>query len=166
MESRKKGFIETLKEFIRQLTQSEPEEVIYTVEYIDSTTGVVMKEKVSFYRFRDEVDKKAKILTSFVRGPAYNKLSAMTEDQILSYLEKNIRDVQTYHKTLNALDEYFKTNVVPEDREKIKGIKPELSSLKNTIIKANQLRHEYSAQKEEEDQMRRLGVNPSILPNF
>jgi hypothetical protein len=166
IESRKKGFMETLKEFIRQLTQSEPEEVVYNVEYIDSTTGTVMKEKVSFYRFRDEIDKKAKILTSFVRGPAYNKLSAMTEDQVITYLEKNIRDVQTYHKTLNALDEYFKTYVVAEDREKIKGIKPELSILKNTIIRANQLRHEYSAQKEEEDQMRRLGVNPAFIPNF
>ena len=162
MESRKKGFLETLKEIIRQITNAEPEEVVYNVEYIDSTTGAPMKEKVSFYRFRDEIDKKAKILTSFVRGPAYNKLSGMTEEQIIGYLEKNIRDVQTYHKTLNALDEFFKTNVVPEDREKIKGIKPELSALKNTIIKANQLRHEYSAQKEEEDQLRRLGINPTV----
>ena len=95
-----------------------------------------------------------------MRGPAYNKLSAMTEEQIISYLEKNIRDVQFLHKTLGALDEFFKSNAAAEDRAKIKGIKPELGALKNSIVNANKLRFEYSAQKEEEDQMKRLGINP------
>jgi hypothetical protein len=160
MESRKKGFFYAIKELIRQITNAEPEEVIYHVEYLDSTKGVPVKERVNFHQFQEEIGKKSKILNSFVRGPAYQKLSAMTEEQIISYLEKNIRDVQTYHKTLSALDDYFKGNVVPEDRDKIKGIKPELSTLKNSIVKANQLRHEYSAQKEEEEQLKRLGVNP------
>ena len=59
------------------------------------------------------------------------------------------------------MDEFFKANVVQEDRDKIKGIKPELSALKNTYVKANQMRYEYSAQKESEEQMKRLGVNMS-----
>jgi len=162
LESRKKGFIETLKELIRQITNAEPNEVVYDVEYIDPTKGLPVKEKVNFYKFRDEVEKKAKILNSFCRGAAYSKVSVMTEDQIIGYLEKNIRDVQTFHKTLGALDEFFKSSVAPEDREKIKGIKPDLSALKNTIVKANQLRHEYNAQKEEEEQMKRLGINPTV----
>jgi len=164
LENRKKGFFEMIKEFIRQITNAEPEEVIYTVEYLDQTKGTPVKEKVNFHSFRDELDKKIKILTSFMRGPAYNKLAAMTEEQIISYLEKNIRDVQFLHKTLGALDDFFKANAVAEDREKIKGIKPELSALKNSIVKANQLRYEYSAQKEEEDQMKRLGINPTVIP--
>jgi len=164
LESRKKGFFAVIKELIRQITNAEPEEVIYTVEYIDSTKGTPVKEKISFHRFREDLDKKIKILASFVRGPAYNKLAAMTEEQIISYLEKNIRDVQFLHKTLSALDDFFKANAAPDDREKIKGIKPELSALKNSIVKANQLRYEYSAQKEEEDQMKRLGINPSVIP--
>ena len=165
MESRKKGFFAMIKELIRQITNAEPEEVIYNVEYLDTTKGIPVKEKVNFHGFREDLDKKIKILTSFMRGPAYNKLSAMTEEQIIGYLEKNIRDVQSLHRTLGALDDYFKANVVPEDRDKIKGIKPELSALKNTIVKANQLRYEYSAQKEEEDQMKRLGINPlAVMP--
>ena len=162
MESRKKSFLQAIKELIRQITHAEPEEVIYQVEYLDQTKGVPVKERVNFHQFRDDLAKKTKILNSFVRGPAYQKLSAMTEEQIIGYLERNIRDVQTLHKTLGALDDYFKANVDPEDRDKIKGIKPELSTLKNNIVKANQLRHEYSAQKEEEEQLRRLGVNPTV----
>jgi hypothetical protein len=108
--------------------------------------------------------KKTKILSSFVRGSAYQKLTVMTEEQILGYLEKNIRDVQSLHKTLNALDDYFKGNVAVEDREKVKVIKPELTALKNTIVKANQLRYEYNSQKEQEEQMHRLGLNTSQPP--
>jgi hypothetical protein len=163
MESRKKSFFETIKELIRQITNGEPNEVIYEVEYMDATKGVPTKENVFFFKFRDEVEKKSKILNSFCRGSAYNKVATMNEEQIIGYLERNIRDVQTFHKTLNALDEYFKANAAPEDRDKIKGIKPELSTLKNTIVKANQLRHEYSAQKEEEEQMKRLGINPTVV---
>ena len=162
MESHKKSFFEALKELIRQITNAEPEDVIYNVEYMDLARDVPVKERVNFHLFRDELARKSKILTSFVRGPAYQKLSAMTEEQIMGYLEKNIREVQELHKTLGALDDYFKTHVDPKDREKIKGIKPELSAVKNSYVKANQLRYEYSAQKEEEDQLKRLGVNPEI----
>jgi len=162
MESRRKSFFETLKELIKQLTNAEPNEVVYDLEYMDPTKGVPVREKISFYRFRDDIEKKAKILNSFCRGQAYNKVAAMTEDQIIGYLEKNIKDVQNFHKILTALDEFFKAEVTPNDREKIKGIKPELTALKNAFVKANQLRHDYNAQKEEEEQMKRLGLNPAV----
>jgi hypothetical protein len=160
LENRKKTFFEKIKELIRQLTNAEPQEVYYTVEYMDITKGVPVKEKLSFHQYRDDLDKRIRVLNSFVRGPAYNKLVAMTEEQIIPYLEKYINEVQTLHKSLGALDDYFKANVIATDREKIKGIKPELSALKNSFVKANQLRHEYSAQKEVDEQMKRLGVIP------
>jgi len=159
MDSHKKGFLESIKELIRQITNAEPPEVIYAVESLDPTKGIPVKEKVNFHSLMDEIDKKNKILMSFNRGPAYNKLTAMTEDQIIGYLEKNIREVTNYHRVLGALDDFFKANVVQEDRGKIKGIKPELSALKNTYVKANQLRYDYNAQKEEAEQMKRLGIN-------
>ncbi|MCL2801965.1 MAG: hypothetical protein FWD28_09440 [Treponema sp.] len=161
MESRKKGFFEAIKELIRQITNAEPEEVIYNIEKMDDTKGVPIKEKLNFHQFMDDLEKKNKILISFVRGPAYQKLSAMTEEAIIGYLDKNIREVMALHKTLGSLDEYFKANVIASDREKIKGIKPELSALKNSYVKANQLLYEYNAQKEQAEQMKKLGVNPS-----
>jgi len=161
LESYKRGLFQMIKKLIRQITNAEPEEIIYNIEYMDTTKGVPVKEKVNYNQFREDLSKKTRILASFVRGPAYTKLSAMTEEQIIGYLERNIRDVQYIHKTLSALDDYFKANVEQEDRDKIKGVKPELSTIKNSIVKANQLRFEYSAQKEEEEQMQRLGINPS-----
>ncbi|MCL2276487.1 MAG: hypothetical protein FWC21_01180 [Treponema sp.] len=158
LDSRKKGFFEAIKELIRQITNAEPEEIIYTIEKMDEAKGVPIKEKINFRQFIGDIEKKNKILASFVRGPAYNKLSAMSEEQIINYLERNIKEMTTLHKTLNALDDFFKSSATSEDRDKIKGIKPELSALKNTYVKANQLRYDYSAQKEEEEQMKNLGI--------
>jgi hypothetical protein len=73
-------------------------------------------------------------------------------------LSKNIEELQSLHKTLSALDVFFKSEASREDREKVKGIKPELTAIKNGIVKANQKRHEYIAQKEEQEQMKRLGI--------
>jgi len=164
LESRKKTFFESVKELIRQITNAEPEEVIYNVESLDATKGIPVKERVNFHQFMDELEKKNKILASFVHGPAYNKLANMTEEQIIGYLEKNVKDVQTYHRILTSLDDFFKANVQPEARNKVKGIKPELSQLKNTFIKANQLRYEYSAQMEADEQMKRLGAANNAPP--
>ena len=161
LESHKKGFLHALKELIRQITNAEPEDVIYNVEYLDNTKGIPVKERVNFHLLREEMDKKSKILSSFMRGPAYQKLSGMTEEQIIGYLEKNINDVQNFHKTLGGLDDYFKATATAEDRSKIKGIKPELSAMKNSYVKANQLRYDYTAQKEEEQQLKSLGLNPA-----
>jgi len=158
IENRKKSFIESLKKLIRQITNAPPEEVVYTIEYLDPTKGAPVKEKINYHQFRDDLDKRIRIYSSFSRGSAYQKISAMTEEQIIVYLERYIKELTQLHRTLNSFDEYFKANVEPGEREKIKGIKPELSALKNSYVKANQLRHEYSAQKEEDDQMKRLGV--------
>ncbi|MDR0585391.1 MAG: hypothetical protein LBG57_13745 [Treponema sp.] len=160
--SRKKTFWEKVRNIIRQMMNSQPEEVIYEVQYMDITKGAPVKEKINYRQFRSDMDKKIRFFSSLGgQGPAFSKLSAMSEEQIISYLERSIRDLQSLHRTLGALDEFFKGNAAKEDREKIKGIKPELATIKNSIVRSNQLRHEYSAQKEEEKQLKRLGVSPT-----
>jgi len=84
------------------------------------------------------------------RGPGMVKLEALPDEQIISFLEKNIRELQNLHRTLSALDDFFKAEVDRVDRDKVKGIKPELSTIKNAIVKANSKRHEYSFKKDEE----------------
>ena len=109
----------------------------------------------------NDLEKKIRVLGSFVRGTAFSKISAMTEEQIIGYLDKYIKELTSLHRILTAMDDFFKANVDANDREKIKGIKPELTALKNAFVKANQFRHEYNAQKEEKEQMKLLGVNPA-----
>ncbi|GHU64272.1 hypothetical protein FACS189447_00720 [Spirochaetia bacterium] len=161
LEKKKQGLWQKIKKIMAQVLNKEPEPVIYEVEYIDPARGVQVREKINFVSFRNDLDRKIRTLSTIgIRGAGLSKLEAMQEEQIISFLEKNIREVQSLHKTLTALDEFFKTETDAEDRNKVKGVKPELATIKNAIIRANSKRHEYSAQKEEEEQLKRLGVNP------
>jgi len=161
LENRKKGFWEKIRLLLKSMTNADPDEVVYELQFFDQAKGTETWEHLNFGQFRVDLDRKIKIYTGMSgQGPFMNKLKAMAEEQVLEYLERAIKDLQNLHRTLTALDEYFKASVPREERDQIKGIKPELASVKNCFVKANQIRHEYSAQKEEEEQMRKLGINP------
>jgi hypothetical protein len=159
LESRETGFWDKVRRIVQQMMNKEPEPVIYELEYMDPAKGVLVKEKINFQNFRTDMDRKTRTLMGIGSRAALVKFNSMEEPQLMGHLERCIRDVQSVHKTLSALDDFFKTEVNKEDREKVKGIKPELATMKNAIIRANQKRHEYSAQKEEAEQLKRLGVS-------
>ena len=162
LENRKKGFWEKIRLMLKSMTNADPDEVIYELQFFDQAKGTETREQLNFGQFRVDLDRKVKIYTGMSgQGPFMNKLKAMAEEQVLEYLERAIKDLQSLHRTLTSLDEYFKSSVAREERDQIKGIKPELASIKNCFVKANQIRHEYSAQKEEEEQMKKLGINPT-----
>ncbi|MDR0553826.1 MAG: hypothetical protein LBG76_03370 [Treponema sp.] len=159
MQNRQAGIWEKLKKVLWQMMNKEPDPVIYEVEYIDSNKGVPLREKVNYNRFQEELEKKSKTLSNITpRSGAVAKMEAMAETQLESILERYIREIQGLHKLLSALDDFFKSAVDQLDRSKVKGIKPELATIKNAMIKANQKRYEYTAQREEEEQLRRLGI--------
>ena len=161
LENRKQNIWEKIKKIMHQMLNKEPEAVIYEMEYTDPVKGVPVREKINITSFESDLARKIKLLTTMSsRGPGMAKLESMQDEQIISFLEKNIRDIQAYHKTLTALDEFFKAEADKEDRDRIRGIKPELGTIKNAIIRANSKRHEYTAQKEETEQLKKLGVNP------
>ncbi|MCL2191962.1 MAG: hypothetical protein FWB78_01025 [Treponema sp.] len=153
----KKSIWTKIKQLIRSMMNSEPEAVIYELVFVDPVKATQTKEYLNLGQFRAELDRKIKIFSGIGgQGPLITKLRAMPEDQILGYLERAIRDIQNFYRILTALDDYFKATA-KESRDRIKGIKPELSSIKNCIVKANQIQHEYNAAKEEAEQMKRLG---------
>jgi hypothetical protein len=159
LENSHKTFLQKVRKLFQQMLNKGPEALIYNIEYVDPVRQVQIKEKLNFTTFHAELERKAKVLFNIsTRGMAVSKLEGLEESQLLGLLEKNIRDIQTMHKLLGALDEYFKAAADQEDRNKIRGIKPELSTMKNALIKANQKRYEYNAQKEEEEQFKKLGI--------
>ncbi|MCL2191473.1 MAG: hypothetical protein FWB79_05750 [Treponema sp.] len=159
----KKSFWKRLRQLIRSMMNSEPEPVVYELIFTDPVKGTQTREFLNLGQFRADLEKKIKVFSGVGgQGPLTAKLRAMPEDQILGYLERAIRDVQNFYRILVSLDDYFKT-AARESRDRIKGIKPELSSIKNCIVKANQIQHEYSAAKEEAEQMKRLGANAAAV---
>jgi hypothetical protein len=162
LENRKKGLWEKIKQLLRSMTASDPEEIVYELQFFDQVKGVETKEHLNFIQYRADLDKKIKIYSRMsAQGPGAAKFREMPEEQLLTYLERAIKDLQSNFRILTALDEYFKSSVPREERDQIKGIRPDLAAVKNCYVKANQIRHDYSAQKEEEEQMRKMGINPN-----
>jgi hypothetical protein len=161
LSNRRKSFFEKFQDLMRQVMGKEPEPVVYELQYVDPSRSAPVRSKLNYHDFRLEIDKKGRFLVNLANRNN-TKLEKMSEEQIMQILDRNIRDMQSLHKILSALDDFFKASATKEEREKIKGIKPELATLKNCIVRSNQLRHEYSAQKEEEEQMKRLGISPGV----
>jgi hypothetical protein len=160
MSNKKRGLFENIMKIIAQMTSKEADPIIYEIEYIDPGKGAPVREKLNFTSFSGDVEKKSKILAAMAaRGPAQGKLEAMEEGQLAEIFHRNTKDVTIIHKTLTALDEFFKTNVDRADRGKVKGIKPELGALKNAVSRATQKFQEYNSIKEEAEQFKKLGID-------
>ena len=161
LQNKKQTFMKKIKTLMRQVFNREPDPIVYDIEYIDPIKAIPVREKVNYNSFRNDLERKVRTLNPLAfRGAAMTKLESMQEEQLLGFLERNIREIQSLHKILTALDEFFKVQTDRADRDRVKGIKPELATIKNAIVRANSKRHEYNAQKEEEEQLKRLGVNP------
>ncbi len=143
------------------MLNKEETDVFYELEYFDPTTAGSKIEELNFTQFMIDLDRKSRFLNSIAnRGSVTNqKLEGADDEQLLTVLSKNIEEIQAMHKTLIALDLFFKSEAQREDREKLYGIAPEITGIKNIIVKANQKRHDYISKKEEMDQMKRLGIS-------
>jgi hypothetical protein len=145
---------------LRSLFNPEEKDLFFDLEIIDSFTGSTKHEKLNFSSFCLDLEKKIKNLAAFTQkgNPLRQRMEGAAEDQLFAYLDKNIDELQAIHKKLLALDAFFKNAVTQEDRGRLHGIKLELEGIKNTIIRTNQKKHEYVGQKEEIEQMKKLGI--------
>jgi hypothetical protein len=159
IENKKNTFWVKIKRAFQQMMNREPDPIIYEIEYLDGVRGVNVKEKVNFNTLHNEIERKIRALNSIsIKGGPVSRMQSMDEEKLIGLLDRNVRDVQSLHKTLAAMDDYFKAAAGKEDRDKVRGIKPELASIKNAIVKANNKKFEYSSAKEEAEQFKKLGI--------
>ena len=109
--------------------------------------------------FENSIISKSMVLAGFSsQGDAMKKrIKDATDKDLLAMLNKNLSDANEYLNQLAGLDDFFKKER-PEIRNKIKGIKIELTTIRNYIIKSNQRRAEYVTLAEEAEQIEMLGV--------
>jgi hypothetical protein len=137
---RKKSLGESIGVFFAVLFKRKLTADFYECEIADSVISKV--EIINHYLFIEELAKKAKELRAITTGRHTAKLEKMDEPELFRYLNGNIRDIQRYYRLLTALDRFFKTKVEAKHRHHIKGIRPELSTIKNALSKAI-VKHEY-----------------------
>ncbi len=160
IQSVERGLVVQLRKMFRKLFSGGEGKLVYDVPVVDPVTGEKRNEPIEFGAFIEEGTRRARLLTSLLQrnGPTMKRLESAPEDHAFKFLERNIEELQKTIRKLNALDDHFKAVFPVEEKAKFRGIKSEITTIKNCIIKANQKKHEFHAQVEEEEQLRRLGV--------
>ena len=160
--NRKLSFGERFRRWVMNIGGKQDEDQYYDVEFFDTKTGTTQTERINFTKFKVEVENKARLfgaLASKVTSQ-YKRLESSPEDQVFQFFSRNLESLQVILKRLPALDTYFKSEIPKEQRNLIRGVKIEMNGIKNAYIKANQKKHEYVSKKEEQEQLKKLGINP------
>ena len=129
----------------------------------DSKTGAERTQKIKINEFMSDLSRKERIYNGIAtKGIEYSKIQSSSEDAILSFVNKQISELQSLFVVINAFDSHFKQEVATEFKTGIKGMQIELSALRNSIINANKKRSEYASYKEEAAQMQKLGIADNV----
>jgi hypothetical protein len=149
-----------LRRMLRKLFSPEDKGLVYRIEFIEPVTGSRTAEDLDFNAFIAEATKKSRFLGSFAQrgGPSARRLEGMDEEQAYKFLQRNIEEMQRTLRYLAALEDFFKAETPSEAKARVKLVRGEITTIKGAVIKANQKKHEYVSQREEREQMRRLGI--------
>lgn len=153
-------FGDKLRKFLRNFFGLSEPAVDYEIFIQDKRTGEKKKETVHYIEFIQALAKKIKLYANFSQHgtPGFAKMNSQNDTVILDYLNKQNIENNHLFAQIAALDEYFKATVTPMNRSKIRGCSMELISIKNAVVKSNQLRSEYVSYVEEAEQLKKLGV--------
>jgi hypothetical protein len=152
-------FDKFMKNLRKAFNIPEPKEE-YDLIIVNQKTDAKNIQPIEYNTFLTNLERKERFFLSFSgkQTAEYRKIETSTPESILDFVNKQISDTQEFLILLNALDDYFKANSGSQDKDKIKGMKIELVTMKNSLIKANQKRAEYTSFIEEEAQMKKLGI--------
>lgn len=158
--SEDRGFRQKLANLFRRLFGLADPPVEYEVIINKKGSDEKTKEVINYNSFMAAFSKRIKFYTSLSSedSPNYQKMNSQTDDFVFNWVNKQMTENGRLQVLLGALDEYFKQNTTGANRAKIKGIKMELTTLKNALVKVNQLRSEYASYIEEAEQMKKLGI--------
>ena len=161
LESEHNTFMDKLKRMLRKAFNIEEKPLFYQLTIIDESTDTKRREKINYQTFISDLDARCRrYAAGAVKGsPGYERIYAQPEEKVLEYVNNQIFDCNRMLKLLSGLDEFFKQAVQPQNKSKIKGLKMEITSIKNCVVKANQYRADYTAYVEETNQLKKLGIS-------
>ena len=161
------GFFDKLKRALRQAFNLKAAQEEYELVIVNQKNEARTTKKIEYNTFFALLVRKQQFLQSFAdtQGDEFRKIAAAAEETVLGFVNRQLADNWEILLQLNALDEYFKSQVAAADKDKIKGMKMELVTMKNTLVKTNQKRAEYVAVIEEKMQMEKLGIDEDALRN-
>ena len=160
VENRRRGLLGQVKRWLKRLGRRGEDRPVYEVRRVDPATSTSRLEPVDFQSFHQDVLRKIRLLEALndPTAPAWKKLRFAPEKALQEFLTRNIGELQDIRLKMEGLGTLFRNEVRGADAERLKGTRIELTILKNHQMQANRKRHEYASLHEEQEQLKRLGM--------
>ncbi len=157
---KKTGFAKVIAS-LRSAFGLKDKSVEYKIRSAEMQSQIEKLETIDYNKFMDGISQRSRAFQSLgVKGsPVLTKLENESEEGLLEYVQKRISDCQSLYGIFVGFDNYFKAEVSPPNRAKVKGLKIDLDVIKNTILKANKHKAEYVSTVTTEQQMKKLGIS-------
>jgi hypothetical protein len=157
----KRTFWEKIKELFRKAFGIKEKPFTYELTIVEPLTQSKRKEEIDYNQFHTDLVRRTRVYKAFSarKAPGFLKLENQEESVIFEYLAKQLSECHHILVQLTAFNDYFKTSCLPEDRLKMKTIQMELTAIKNTLVRTNQRKAEYTSVIEEEEQLKKLGIS-------
>ena len=158
--AKKETLFSRFLEALRKALGLRKKERVCEINIVDQKTGATQHETIHVTQFMYDLEKKIKSFNVIAtRSSEYTKIESAPEDTILSFVNKQLSEIQSLFTIINALDTHFKNSVEGMNKARIKGLKIDLEALRNSIINVNKKRGEYVSIREEAEQLKKLGIN-------
>jgi len=151
---------ERFQKWVKKLMGIQNKPRVFLIDLFDPSTGATKRDPLEFDPFVEENRNRVRLLAvlSNRNGPSFQALLQRAEDGILAWFERQFIDLAKTVERVNGLDVFFKTEVPKERRTQVKGTKAEVAQIRTIIGNANKQRHEAVGRREEQEQLKRLGI--------
>jgi len=153
------GFVNTLRRLFGLAERKKTDSHTYEITFTEPAVGTTRAEKLSFPVFAGEARKKATLLATIAsgKGPAYRRLEMTREGPLAGFLDKQLNEMLLIHRRLSGFNALFQEKASQGGKQGVRGIKMELLAIRNSLVKANQRRHEFGEKTETADAKKGAG---------
>ena len=159
-EERRLSFSDKFRLWIMNLSGKEKNTKIIEIDVFDERLSSSKTVRINLIQYLEDTNKKMRVIRSLSNkvSTTTRKLETASEDAVLNFITKSIEDIYVIINKMDPVNTYFKSEIGREQRNSLKGVKIEVTTIKNVLVKTNQKRHEYISRMEEIEQMKKLGV--------
>jgi hypothetical protein len=166
LQSRESGFGQALRRLLGMGARTKTDSHTYEITFTEPAVGTKKSEKLSFPQFAQETRKKATLLAAIAAGtgPAYKRLAGTAEAPLAAFLDKQLNELLLIHRRLASFNALFQSKAAVAGKQSVRGIKLELLAIRNSLVKANQRRHEFGAMADAAAEKQRNGERAEKSP--
>lgn len=146
---RRRGWLGKLRAWLRKVFRAPPDPQLLDIRYFQSATSTTRGERLDLRLFLEQLRRKIALFTALAdpASRAATRLAALSDEQLLAFATRNLGELQLALRRCEGASEALRARA--PSGQQMKGIRIELSGLKNCLVRSNQLRYQYVSRQEE-----------------